>query len=368
MHYTIEELEDYFSGEMPEHEAAAVEEHLGACDLCLADAGELGSIVLGFAQVIEASEKEAMFEAPNLDDDGKADQAPLSATGHVTVPLNQVNLVCEGSTPPETVRWPEFMGLYQGGFEALERQFLYVERHFLRIANVEPQLEHGRRIRGYGPSVRTHLRPDEAVKEASQRHATVAGVNVNKSLECPESIIQALQTGNREADRQRLEVVYGELHRMASRFIRAERREHTLHATSLLSEACIRLLVDMRDKDWQNRAHFFGVAAQVMRRILVDDVRMQRTAKRARDQHNISLGEALPVTNEHSDELVALDEALSRLAQFDSRQSRVVELRFSGGLTEEETAEALGVSRRTVKREWKIAKAWLYAELKKRFA
>jgi RNA polymerase sigma factor (TIGR02999 family) len=178
-------------------------------------------------------------------------------------------------------------------------------------------------------------------------------------------LLQALRAGDRDAEGKLLEVVYGELHRLAARHMRRERADHTLQATALIHEAYVRL-IDQRAKDWQNRAHFYGVAAQVMRRILVDYARTHRTAKRGGGQYKVSLDDAPPLmTGEQSDELVALDEALSRLAQFDARQSRVVELRYFGGLNEEETAGAIGVSSRTVKRDWALAKAWLYGELNK---
>jgi RNA polymerase sigma-70 factor, ECF subfamily len=173
-----------------------------------------------------------------------------------------------------------------------------------------------------------------------------------------------LRAGDREAERKLVDVVYGELHRIAARYIRRERPDHTLQATALVNEAYVRL-VDQRDKDWQNRAHFFGVAAQVMRRVLVDHARSQNTAKRGGEIQVVTLDDALPASPARSDNLIALDEALSRLAQIDSRQARIVELRFFGGLTESESAEVLGVSSRTIKRDWSVAKAWLYSELNK---
>jgi RNA polymerase sigma factor (TIGR02999 family) len=175
-------------------------------------------------------------------------------------------------------------------------------------------------------------------------------------------LLVGLRAGNREAEGRLVEVVYGELHRMAARYIRRERRDHTLQATALVNEAYMRL-VDQRGKDWQNRAHFFGVAAQVMRRVLVDHARTHQSLKRGGEVEKISLEDALPFSPERPDQLLALDEALSRLAAFDSRQARIVELRFFGGLTEAETAEVLGISSRTVKRDWSVAKAWLHGEL-----
>jgi RNA polymerase sigma factor (TIGR02999 family) len=178
-------------------------------------------------------------------------------------------------------------------------------------------------------------------------------------------LLLGLRRGDQEAERQLAEVVYRELHQMAARYMRRERPDHTLQATALVNEAYVRL-IDQRGKDWQNRAHFFGVAAQIMRRVLVDHARTHNAAKRGGEFQKISLDDdILPFSHEKSDELVALDEALRRLAVFDPRQSRVVELRFFGGLTEDETAEVLGISSRTVKREWSVAKVWLHSEMNK---
>jgi RNA polymerase sigma factor (TIGR02999 family) len=177
-------------------------------------------------------------------------------------------------------------------------------------------------------------------------------------------LLADLRKGDRGAESRLFDVVYAELHRMAVRYMRHERPDHTLQATALIHEAYVDL-IDQQEKDWQNRAHFYGVAAQVMRRVLVDYARMHGTAKRGGGQHKVCLDEALLMTAEQSDELVALDEALSRLAQFDPRQSRVVELRFFGGLNEEETAQVLSVSSRTVRRDWSLAKVWLYGQLEK---
>jgi RNA polymerase sigma-70 factor (ECF subfamily) len=176
-------------------------------------------------------------------------------------------------------------------------------------------------------------------------------------------LLAALRKGDCSAESPLLEVVYAELHRMAVRYMRRERPDHTLQATALLHEAYVDL-IGQPEKNWQNHAHFYGVAAQIMRRILVDYARTHRAAKRGGGQQKVSLDDALLLTDEQSDELVALDEALSRLAQFDARQSRIVELRFFGGLNEEETAEVLSVSSRTVRRDWVVAKAWLHGQLK----
>jgi RNA polymerase sigma factor (TIGR02999 family) len=177
-------------------------------------------------------------------------------------------------------------------------------------------------------------------------------------------LLRGLRTGDHEAEGKLLDAVYGQLHRMAVCFMRQERPDHTLQATALIHEAYVSL-VDQSGKNWQNRAHFFGVAAQVMRRILVDYARQHRTAKRGGAQQKVTLEDVLLLTDAQSDELLALDEALSRLSHFDPRRCRVVELRFFGGLDEEEVAEVLGVSSRTVKRDWTVAKAWLSAELHK---
>jgi RNA polymerase sigma factor (TIGR02999 family) len=173
-----------------------------------------------------------------------------------------------------------------------------------------------------------------------------------------------LQSGRPEAASQLIPLVYEELHRLARHQMRNERSEHTLQATALVHEAYLRL-VNQPERTWQNRAHFIGVATQVMRRILVDYARAHRTAKREGLLQRVPLDEPLLFTEQQSDEVVAVNEALERLAQIDARQSRVVELRFFGGLTVEETAEALGMSSKTVKRDWSVARAWLHREVSK---
>ena len=160
-----------------------------------------------------------------------------------------------------------------------------------------------------------------------------------------------------------LPAVYDELRRLASNYLRRERQGHTLQPTALVHEAYIRL-VDQTRVEWQNRAHFFGVAAQMMRRILVDHARGQAAEKRGGDVQKISLDENIDVSALRASELVALDEALERLAAIDPQKGRLVELRFFGGLSVEETAEVLGVSAPTVKRQWRMAKAWLYGQVK----
>jgi RNA polymerase sigma-70 factor (ECF subfamily) len=173
-----------------------------------------------------------------------------------------------------------------------------------------------------------------------------------------------LQNGHPHVASQLMPLVYDELHRVARHQMRHERADHTLQATALVHEAYLRL-VHQPERTWQNRAHFIGVAAGVMRRILVDHARARQTAKRGNLAQRVPLEEPLLLSDEQSDELVALDEALDRLARFDARQGRVVELRFFGGLTVEETAEALGISPKTVKRDWSVARAWLHREVSK---
>ncbi len=168
--------------------------------------------------------------------------------------------------------------------------------------------------------------------------------------------------GNKEALDQLIPIVYDELRRQAARYLRHERAGHTLQTTALIHEAYVRL-VDQRNVQWQNRAHFFGIAAQLMRRILVDHARTKKRNKRGGSDIRVSLSQAnVPVRGQDVD-VVALDEALERLAAIDEQQSRIVELRYLSGLTVEETAEVLGISPATVKRDWSMAKAWLRREI-----
>src|SRR5229473_1509688 len=157
-------------------------------------------------------------------------------------------------------------------------------------------------------------------------------------------------------------LVHEELHRLAHRHMRLERPNHTLQTTALVNEAYVRL-VDQRNLHWKNRAHFFSIASRLMRRILVDLARAHYGARRGGRAPRVSLDEAAIVSRERAAELVALDEALTRLAEIDERKSKVVELRFFGGMSVEEAAEALGVSPITIKRDWSTAKAWLYREI-----
>jgi len=146
--------------------------------------------------------------------------------------------------------------------------------------------------------------------------------------------------------------------------MRHERSDHTLQPTALVHEAYLKL-IQQRSVDWQSRAHFFGVAAQVMRRILVDHARGHLREKRGAGQRAVPIDEALAFTPEQSEELVKLDQSLERLTQIDARQGKIVELRFFGGLTVEQTADLLDISPKTVKRDWSMAKAWLHGDLKR---
>jgi RNA polymerase sigma factor (TIGR02999 family) len=184
----------------------------------------------------------------------------------------------------------------------------------------------------------------------------------------PHAVTQLLvDWGN--GDRQALEkltpLVYQELKRLAARYLRRERREHTLQSTALVHEAWLRL-IDQNHVHWQNRAQFFGIAAEMIRRILIDHARNRQAAKRGDGAIKLSLDEALGAPDRRDFDLVALDDALKDLAKLDPKQGQLVELRFFAGLSIEESAEVLGVSPATVKREWAVAKAWLYRELSAR--
>jgi len=181
------------------------------------------------------------------------------------------------------------------------------------------------------------------------------------------SITQMLQEwseGNAQALDELMPLVYDELHRQASRYLRRERRDHTLQTTALIHEAYLKL-IDQRDVRWESRTHFFAIAAQAMRRILVDYARAKHRGKRGGDDATISLEEeTILISSEGKGiNLIALDEALTRFAEIDPQQARVVELKFFGDLSLDETAEALHISRATVAREWNTAKVWLHREL-----
>jgi RNA polymerase sigma-70 factor (ECF subfamily) len=170
--------------------------------------------------------------------------------------------------------------------------------------------------------------------------------------------------GDTAALEKLLPLIDQELRRLAHRYMSRERVGHTLQTTALVNEAFVRL-VNRTNVNWQNRAHFFGIAASLMRTILVDHARSHACAKRGGGAFNLELDETMIVSKQKASEVLALDDALNELARLDPQQSRVVELRFFGGLTVEETAEVLHVSPATIKREWSTAKAWLYHELAK---
>ncbi len=176
------------------------------------------------------------------------------------------------------------------------------------------------------------------------------------------ALLAELAHGNQAAAERLVPLVYAELKRMARGYMRRERPDHTLQTTALVHEAYLRL-VHQRRTDWQSRSHFFGIAAQMMRRVLLDHARAHLRGKRGGARQNLRLDEALSFSAEQSEELVRLDEALERLSTFDPRQSKIVELRFFEGLSVEETSEILGISPKTVKRDWAVAKAWLHGEL-----
>ncbi|HMY70962.1 MAG TPA: sigma-70 family RNA polymerase sigma factor [Blastocatellia bacterium] len=176
--------------------------------------------------------------------------------------------------------------------------------------------------------------------------------------------LAAWQSGDAAAMEEVIRAVYQELRRMADRYLRQETPGHTLQPTALVHEAWLRL-VKQTQVDWQNRAQFFGVAAQMMRRILVDHAKSKHREKRGGDAVKLLLEDTVDVSDERAADLVALDDALQSLAAIDARKCRVIELRYFGGLSVEETAEILQVSPQTVLRDWKLAKAWLYREIKK---
>jgi RNA polymerase sigma factor (TIGR02999 family) len=171
--------------------------------------------------------------------------------------------------------------------------------------------------------------------------------------------------GDRQALDRLIPLVYRELRRLARRQMSSERSDHTLQATILVNEAYIRL-VDQNQVDWKSRAHFFGAAAQLIRRILVDHARGRDRLKRGGNAAKASLSEAAGATNEQNVDIVALDNALNELAKLDPQKERIIELRFFAGLSIEETAETLSISPATVKRQWSAARAWLYQEMTSR--
>ena len=176
------------------------------------------------------------------------------------------------------------------------------------------------------------------------------------------SLLHEYKTGNKNVLDELFPLVYDELRRLAASRLNNERSDHTLQPTALVHEAYLRL-IEQHSADWQNRTHFFGLAAEMMRRILVNHAVKNNADKRFGNQTKLALDEAISVAQEREVNLILLDEALNELAAFDPQQAKIIELRFFAGLTIEEVAEVLGVSDSTVKREWRIAKAWLHQQL-----
>jgi len=174
-------------------------------------------------------------------------------------------------------------------------------------------------------------------------------------------LLKAMTSGDQSAAERLLPLVYAELHRLATSYMRRERQDHTLQPTALINEAYLRLAKG--DLDWQNREHFIGVAANVMRRVLVDYARAHRAEMRGGELKRVELEEGLAISEERTDEMLALDEALNRLSATNQRQAKVVELRYFGGLSVEQIAGVLAVAPRSVKRDWALARIWLFNEL-----
>jgi RNA polymerase sigma-70 factor, ECF subfamily len=177
-------------------------------------------------------------------------------------------------------------------------------------------------------------------------------------------ILAAFRSGDRDALEHLVPLVYAELRKIAARYLRGERPGHTLQPTALVNEAYVKL-VDREAASWENRAHFLGCAATIMRNILVDHARARRASKRGGGRTNITLDDSVAITDERAVDVVALDEALVGLAKLNADQARVVELRYFGGLSIEETAETMGLSSATVRRHWTVARLWLRREIQR---
>jgi RNA polymerase sigma factor (TIGR02999 family) len=184
------------------------------------------------------------------------------------------------------------------------------------------------------------------------------------ALEVPEitKLLQDWKNGDREAFNRLMPIVYDELRRAARNYMRRERTDHSLQATALVNEVYLRL-VDVTRVEWRDRAHFFAIAASMMRRILLDAARTRAAAKRGGGDLRITLDEELLAASNQAAELIAIDDALETLQKLDPRKAQMIELRFFGGLSIEETAEVLGISPQSVKRDWKLARAWLLQEI-----
>jgi RNA polymerase sigma factor (TIGR02999 family) len=204
--------------------------------------------------------------------------------------------------------------------------------------------------------------PITAFEELKPEHAAMPTTPPQHADDEITGLLTDWSRGDRGALDRLVPIIHAELRRLATRFLSRERSEHTLQATALVNEAYIKL-VGQRSARWENRSHFFAVAAQVMRRILVDHARARHAARRGAGAYKVSIDDVAVLSPVPDESLIDLDEALTKLAQFDPDQSRLVELRFFAGLTVEETAEVVGVSPRTVKREWRLARAWLAREL-----
>lgn len=176
------------------------------------------------------------------------------------------------------------------------------------------------------------------------------------------NLLLELRQGNKDAEGRLIPLVYKELRRIATIHLRGEAPNHSLQPTALVHEAYLRL-TGIKEIDWQSRAHFFAVSATLMRRILVDHARASHARRRGNGWDAVSLNEAILPSPDRAPEILALDEALNKLATFDERQSKIVELRFFAGMSEDEAGNVLGISTRTVKRDWRVAKAWLFKEL-----
>ena len=208
--------------------------------------------------------------------------------------------------------------------------------------------------------------PSRGTPVCVPRQATFSSVVMTSQREGAPNITELLRAwgdGKSEAMDELLPLVYDDLRRRAAGYLRQERPDHTLQTTALVHEAYLKL-VDQREVDWKNRDHFFAIAAQAMRRILVDHAKSRHRAKRGGEAEDVRLeDELLAAADANGIDIAALDEALSRLAAFDPQQEKLVELRYFAGLSLDETAKALDISRATAAREWQVAKAWLYREL-----
>jgi RNA polymerase sigma factor (TIGR02999 family) len=214
------------------------------------------------------------------------------------------------------------------------------------------------------PLLLSAFRPQPQKREAEAKPESLSKKYMETSSQQISFLLQRWNDGDSEALDQLMPLIYGELRRMARRYMRKQPADHTLQTTALIHEAYMRL-VGLEENRWKNRAHFFGVAAQAMRHILMDHARTRNRAKRGGGARVVSLDEVVTICEERSAELVALDDALTELARLDERKSKVVELRFFGGLTEEEIGEVLKVSTRTVRSDWKLARSWLLRKLSK---